>query len=172
MKFEEVPPFFFTKQIPDEAVPQHEGLHEAHRPKKRRGEKAGRSIVSAKAVGVCPAIAVVCGKQSSHHSHLSIDQLSGHEALKLVCEASDRGPAHRRCRQEQRLTCLPRCSNCWEQRARENDRGGRTTNMRNLHKRRKGGSTSAIWTSSGKCMGWKAGSRVSLSIALSSSESR
>ena len=82
---------------------------------------------------------VVCGKQSSHHSHPSIDRLSGHEALKLVCEASDRGPAHRRCRQEQRLTCLLRCSNCWEQRARENDRGGRKTNMRNLHKRRKDG---------------------------------
>jgi len=42
MKVEEMPPFFFTKQIPDEAVPQHMKDYMAHTGRKRR---AGKKLV-------------------------------------------------------------------------------------------------------------------------------
>ena len=44
MKFEEMPPIFFTKQIPDEAVPQHKNVYMV-RTGRKRGD--GKKLVGA-----------------------------------------------------------------------------------------------------------------------------
>ena len=44
MKLEEIPPFFFTKQIPDESVPKHMKDYMSHTGRKR-GE--GKKLVGA-----------------------------------------------------------------------------------------------------------------------------
>ena len=105
-KFEEIPPFIFTKQIRGEAMSQNmkDNLQRTDRTR-GNGEKAERSITSAKAVGVCFIVAQVCSTRCSHQSCSSHDRLSGEEYLHLVRGASDSGLAHQICRQEQSFAC-------------------------------------------------------------------
>ena len=100
--FEEMLPFFFTKQIPDEAVPRHIKDYLVRTGRERGDGKADRGVVSAKAAAVFPFIAFVCGTRRSHQSRPSHDQaISGDEDLLLVCGVGDRSPPHRRCGQQQ-----------------------------------------------------------------------
>ena len=61
LKFE-IPLFFFTKQIPDEAVPLRHMKDHLQCRGRERGD--GRGVVSAKAVAVCPLIVLLCGTWS------------------------------------------------------------------------------------------------------------
>ena len=83
--------------------------------------------------------------------------------LNLVCGAGDRCPAHRRCRQEQRL-CWLTCSNCWETKVTGNSlRCWSAKQVWSKQRMRKWWTecceacTSMTWKSSGKHMSWKAG---------------
>ena len=57
MKFEEMPPFFLTKQIPDEAVPQHMKAY-----MKRTGRKrgAGKKLVGGSLLKSCCCMPRCC----------------------------------------------------------------------------------------------------------------
>ena len=57
MKFEEMPPFFFTKQIPDEAVPQHMKAY-MERTGRKRG--AGKKLVGALSAQSCCCMPRCC----------------------------------------------------------------------------------------------------------------
>ena len=85
MKFEEMPPFFFTRQIPEQAVPQHmKDYMERTGRKKRRWKKAGWSPVSKKASSVCAPFAVVRESRSSDHSGVPYYRLQTKKSAEVV----------------------------------------------------------------------------------------
>ena len=101
-KFEEIPPFIFTKQIPGEAVPQKMKDY-LQRTDRKRGKvkKAEWGITSAKAVDVSFIVARVYRTRCSHQNCSSHDRLSGEEYIHLVRGAGDSGLTHHILRQEQ-----------------------------------------------------------------------
>ena len=70
MKFEEMPPFFFTKRIPDEAVPQHMKDYMELVPAGRGalGKKLDWGSLCSKAAAVCP---VCCSGMSNHGAKIT-----------------------------------------------------------------------------------------------------
>ena len=85
MKLEEMLPFFFTKQIPDEAVPQHMKPYMERTGRKRgAGKKAGWGAVCSRAVALCPAAAVVRGAWRGNHGGVSHHRLPGDGGAELV----------------------------------------------------------------------------------------
>ena len=102
MKFEEMPPFFFKKQIPAEVVPRHmlEYLKQTG-GKRGDGKKLMGTLSAEKLLLYPPLYCIGMSTRDSYQSHSSHDRLSGHEDLHLVREAGDRGLPHRRYRQEQ-----------------------------------------------------------------------
>ena len=106
-----------------------------------REEKTGWGCYRTKS---CCCVLRYCGgvwnmvHSSQRYYRSSHCRLSGDKDLHLVCGAGGRGPAQRKCWQEQSHAgwglqpagqkCIP-----------DNGRGGKTTNMRNFHKRPGGG---------------------------------
>ena len=85
MEFEEMPPFFFTRQIHDEEVPQHMKAY-MERTCRKRGD--GKKLVgwplSSKAAAAWPSAAVVCESWRGNHSGVSNHQLPGDESAEVV----------------------------------------------------------------------------------------
>ena len=97
MKFEEMPPFFFTRQIPDEEVPQHMKAYMKRTGRKRgdgkkrvgglsarkRGE--GKKLVGGlSAAAVCPSAAVICESWRGNHGGVSNHRLPGDKSAEVV----------------------------------------------------------------------------------------
>ena len=86
MKFEDMPPFFFTKQIPDEAVPQH---MEAYMERTGRKRGAGKKLVGGGALlkSYCCMPGCCSGTEAwlGNHGSVSHHRLPGDESAEVVC---------------------------------------------------------------------------------------
>ena len=86
MKFEEMPPFFFTKQIPYESVPKHMKDYMARTGRKRgEGKKLVGALSAQKLLLLCPATSVVCEAWCGNHGGVSHYRLPGDEGSEVVC---------------------------------------------------------------------------------------
>ena len=86
MRFEEMPPFFFTKQILDEAVPQHMKAYMERTGRKRgAGKKLVGGLCAQNALAVCPAAAVVREAWRGNNGGVSYYRLPGNESTEVVC---------------------------------------------------------------------------------------
>ena len=83
MKFEEMSPFFPTKQIPDEAVPQHMKTYMERTGRKR---EAGKKLVwglSAQKLLLYAPLLLWCLKHGADIT--AVYQLPGDEGAEVVC---------------------------------------------------------------------------------------
>ena len=173
MKFEEMPPFFFTSR-----ATAHERLHGMHREKKRRRKKAGWWAVSEKAAAVCTTDAVVRESQCCDHGGVPHYRLPTNKSVEVVRWWGDRCAPHQRRRQEQSAVSR-HLQTARKQQLRENDRGGGKAHIHGLHERREAGGPDAekrvfwkTWTRLGARTSWRAESRVWRSRGHSRSASR
>ena len=84
MKFEEMPPFFFTRQIPEQAVPQHMKDCMERTGRKKRWEKAGWGPVSKEAAAVCTTFAVVRKSRRRDHGSVPHNRLPTNKRVEMV----------------------------------------------------------------------------------------
>ena len=85
MKFEEMPPFFFTRQIPEQAVPQHMKDYMERTGRKRGdGKKLVGALSAKKASSVCAPFAVVRESRSSDHSGVPYYRLQTNKSAEVV----------------------------------------------------------------------------------------
>ena len=170
-KFEEMPPFFFTKQIPDEVVPQYmKDYLQGTGREKEVAEKAGWGIGSAIAVAVWSIVTLVCRNTVQSSKLLVAWSTTRRRRSLLGLWSRWQMPGAPDMWTRAKLFWVG-CSNSWKKRLWKTHCSAGAADVRDLHQGWEDGAcTSAIWKSSDKHMTWKAGRRVSQSIDRSKSE--
>ena len=101
LEFEEMPLFYVTKQIPDEAVPQHMKDY-LQCTGRKKGD--GKTSVGALSVQKLLLYASMLRWYADHGATMeTVNRTIDHQATKILTwfvEPGNRGPAHRRCGQE------------------------------------------------------------------------
>lgn len=103
LEFEEMPLFNVTKQIPDEAVPQHMKDYLQCTGRKKGDGKTLVGALSVQKLLLYASYMLLCWYVDHGAAMKTVYRTIDHQATKILTwfvEPGDRGPPHRRCGQE------------------------------------------------------------------------